>query len=497
MLLGLDVGTSSLKAALYAPDGRLVARVAQGYATHTPQRGWAEQHPEDWWQAACTCIRALLAQPGVRAQDIAGIGIAGQSWAAVLVDEDGHALCPTPLWMDTRAQAQCGQANRALGQQRIYQTGMNALHPSYTLPKLLWYRAHHPQLLKKTHRVLQSNGYLVSRLTGQYTQDVSQGYGFAFFDMRTLRWDEELRSAFGIPAHVLPDIVPCHQVAGHVTRQAAAATGLLAGTPVVAGGLDAACGTLGAGVVDAGQTQEQGGQAGGMSICLDKPMGDPRLIISPHVVPGRWLLQGGTVGGGVLRWLQQVFALQGTGTPPDFDRMNDLAASIPAGSDGLVLLPYLAGERSPIWDAQAVGVFYGLDYRTTGAHMIRAAMEGAALALRHNLHVAQQAGAQVMALHAVGGAARSPAWVQIKADITGIPMHVMPDVDHTAQGAAMLAGLGTGVYRDAQHAVQACVGEGHTVYPNTNNRAVYERAYRIYRALYENLRSTMQASAAT
>ena len=249
MLLGLDVGTSSLKAALYAPDGRLVARAAQGYATHTPQRGWAEQHPEDWWQAACTCIRALLAQPGVRAQDIAGIGIAGQSWAAVLVDEDGHALCPTPLWMDTRAQAQCGQANRALGQQRIYQTGMNALHPSYTLPKLLWYRAHHPQLLKKTHRVLQSNGYLVSRLTGQYTQDVSQGYGFAFFDMRTLRWDESC--AARLASRRMCCRTSCPPSGGGACNAAAAATGLLAGTPVVAGGLDAACGTLGAGVVDA------------------------------------------------------------------------------------------------------------------------------------------------------------------------------------------------------------------------------------------------------
>lgn len=495
MLLGLDVGTSSLKAALFAPDGRLIARAVREYPTRTPRRGWAEQDANDWRRAARACIRELLARPNVAARDIAGIGVAGQSWAAVPVDAGGEPLCPSPMWMDTRAQAQCDEANARIGAGRVYDVGMNALNPSYTLPKLLWWNAHHPELLARADKVLQSNGFLVRWLTGRYTQDVSQGYGYACFDMRTLAWDDALRAAFGIDRRLLPDIVPCHQVAGHVTRGAAEETGLVPGTPVVAGGLDAACGTLGAGVIEPGQAQEQGGQAGGMSICLDAPRSDPRLILSAHVIPGRWLLQGGTVGGGVLRWLRQAFAQAGGGPAPAFERMNELAASVPAGSEGLVLLPYLAGERSPVWDPDAVGVLFGLDYRKTGAHMIRAAMEGAAMALKHNLDVAREAGAPVTALHAVGGAARSGVWVQIKADATGHAIRVMPDTEHTALGAAMLAGLGVGVWENAAAAVRQCAGAGEEVAPDAANRAAYERAYQVYRGLYERLRPMMRAAA--
>lgn len=494
-LLGLDVGTSSLKAALFSTAGQMLARAAYSYPTYTPQRGWAEQEPEDWFAAAAHCIREILASPGAASMDIAGIGIAGQSWAAVPVDNTGKALCRTPLWMDTRAQPQCDQANRTIGSERIFAAAMNLLQPSYTLPKLLWYRAHQPHVLTRAAKVLQSNGFIVHRLTGAYTQDLSQGYGYAFFGARTLTWDHDLRRAFDIPECLLPDLMPCHAIAGRVTEEAARLTGLPAGTPVVAGGLDAACGTFGAGVVADGQTQEQGGQAGGMSVCLPEPLCDPRLILSAHVVPGKWLLQGGTVGGGALKWLGQVFALGEKRAMPTFDEMNSLAAAVPAGSEGLVLLPYLAGERSPVWDPDAVGVFYGLDYRKTGAHLIRAAMEGAALALRHNLDAAAQTGAKVTSLHAVGGAAQSPVWTQIKADITGHPLLVMPDTEHTALGAAMLAGLGTGVYADARHAVHACVGAAHTVTPDASSRAVYDRAYGTYRSLYDRLKPLMRETA--
>lgn len=490
-LLGLDVGTSSLKAALFSLDGRMLAGARHAYPTHTPQRGWAEQDAGDWWQAAVLCIKDILAAPGVQARDIAGIGIAGQSWAAVPVDKAGEALCRTPLWMDTRAQPHCDRANQTIGAERMFAVAGNPLQPSYTLPKLLWYQDHHPDVLTRANKVLQANSFIVHRLTGAYTQDLSQGYGYAFFDMRKLAWDHDLRRAFGIAEHLLPDLMPCHAIAGHVHGEAARLTGLVPGTPVVAGGLDAACGTFGAGVIADGQTQEQGGQAGGMSICLSQPLADPRLILSAHVVPGKWLLQGGTVGGGVLEWLAQVFAQASSHTKPTFEDMSALAGDVPPGSDGLVLLPYMAGERSPIWDPDATGVLYGLDYRITGGHFVRAAMEGTAMALRHNLEVAAETGANVTALHAVGGAARSRVWTQIKADVTGHPMHVMPDTEHTALGAAMLAGMGVGVFADAADAVRKCVGKANTIQPNARNKDVYDRAYATYRALYESLQPLM------
>ncbi|HML49682.1 MAG TPA: FGGY family carbohydrate kinase, partial [Clostridia bacterium] len=217
----------------------------------------------------------------------------------------------------------------------------NPLQPSYSLPKLLWYKAHWPEAYGKATGVLQCNGYVVLRLTGERTQDVSQGYGFQCFDMHTARWDAASVREFGIPPEWLPEPMPCHAVAGTVTPEAARLTGLIPGTPVVAGGLDAACGTLGAGVFEPGQTQEQGGQAGGMSICLDEYRADPRLILSRHVVPDRFLLQGGTVGGGgALRWFAEQFCQAEASRGPVFERMSEEAGDIAPGADGLIFLPY-------------------------------------------------------------------------------------------------------------------------------------------------------------
>lgn len=256
----------------------------------------------------------------------------------------------------------------------------------------------------------------------------------------------------GIEPGLLPDIVPCHAPVGNVTAQAAALTGLRIGTPVVAGGLDAACGTLGAGVVQAGQTQEQGGQAGGMSLCMDTCRMDPALILGAHVVPELWLLQGGTVGGGgAMNWFEREFGAEeralarknGTNSFVELDRQ---AERIPAGSEGMVFLPYLAGERSPIWNAQAKGVFYGASFATGRTHFARAVMEGVAYSLRHNLEVAEKAGAKAGVLRAMGGAANSRLWTQIKADVTGKTIEVPSSDTATALGAAILAGMGTGVY---------------------------------------------------
>lgn len=501
ILLGIDVGTSACKAAAFGSDGTVLAQAEQAYPVLYPRPGWAEQDPNAWWEAACRAIGAVLAQ-GVAPEEVCGVGVDGQSWSAVAVDGGGKVLCNTPIWMDTRAAALCAQMERTAGADRLFRTSGNPVQPMYTMPKVLWYAQNRPFVYRSAAKILQSNGFLVFRLTGAATQDPSQGYGWNCYDMEKGCWRPELCRELGVDPGLLPEIVPCHRIAGGVTAQAAAQTGLLEGTPVAAGALDAACGTLGAGVIHPGQTQEQGGQAGGMSICADRCTPDRRLILSAHAVPGLWLLQGGTVGGGgALRWFEQEFgaaereSARRNGTNA-FRELDALAARVPAGSEGLLFLPYLAGERSPIWDADAKGVFYGVQFSKTRGHFARAVLEGVAYSLRHNLEVAKQAGADVETMYSVGGAAGSRLWTQIKADVTGRRI-VVPSADTaTALGAALLAGVGTGLYRDFAEAVGRTVRVRREHLPAPENRSVYEAGYARYRALYERLKTMMKEAEA-
>ena len=497
-LLGIDLGTSACKAALFTPDGAVVKQANAAYPVYYPHPGWAEQNPDEWWDGVCRAVREVLETSGINPAEIAGIGIDGQSWSAVAVDAEGKVLINNPIWMDSRSQDQCDRIAHTLGSDRVFNVCGNPLNPAYSLPKILWYKDEHPDVYAKTDKILQSNGFIAFRLTGEYSQDKSQGYGHACFDMRNAKWDYDFARDLGIRTDLLPEVCDCHQVIGRVTEKAAAETGLCAGTPVVAGGLDAACGTLGAGVYKNGQTQEQGGQAGGMSICIDKYAADERLILSCHVVPDLWILQGGTVGGGgAIKWLsEQVCAAEGmlakeNGTSI-FEEMSTAAETIAPGSDGLVFLPYMSGERSPIWDIHAKGVYFGLNYAKTRAHMIRSCMEGVAFSLRHNLEIAAQAGAPVSEMHAMGGAANSRVWTQIKADVTGCTIHVPASDTASTLGAAILAGVGVGVYPDFENAVSRTVSVRRTHTPNPANYAAYDRNYNKYLKLYTQLKDLMR-----
>lgn len=496
-LLGIDIGTSACKVALFTPDGQVAAQGNGDYKVFYPKPGWAEQNPEDWWTAVCGAVRNMLSESKIDPADIAGIGIDGQSWSAIPVDKAGNVLYNTPIWMDTRAQEICDELKDRIGEDRLFQVCGNPLSPSYTLPKILWYKKHLPDVYKNIYKILQSNSFIVYRLTGAMTQDICQGYGYQCFDMKNGCWDKATCDLLGIDMDMLPDIFACHSVVGEVTPKAAELTGLKAGTPVVAGGLDAACGTLGAGVIHPGETQEQGGQAGGMSICSDHYQADPRLILSFHVVPDMWILQGGTVGGGgVVRWFEQEFGAaertsaekSGKNSFYEMDREADL---IPAGSEGLVFLPYMAGERSPIWDGKAKGVYYGIDFSKTRAHFVRASMEGVALSLKHNLDTAEQAGAHAEVLCAMGGAANSRVWTQIKSDVTGKKIVVPSSDTATTLGAAILAGVGTGVYADFEEAVSRTVVVKREHVPDMEKFREYQKTYETYLALYDNLKDLM------
>jgi len=498
LLLGIDIGTSSCKIAFFTKDGELVASGTGDYPVYYPKPGWAEQNPDDWWDAVCKTTKSLIQEYHINPAEVAGIGIDGQSWSAIAIDGNGNVLTNTPIWMDTRANDICKRLNQKIGKEKIFDLAGNSLQPAYTTAKIIWYQENMRLMFGNIHKILQSNSFIAYRLTDAITQDYSQGYGFHCFSMRTGTWDFEMCHKLGIPKNFLPEIVPCHQVIGTVTEEAAEMTGLLKGTPVVAGGLDAACGTLGAGVIRAGETQEQGGQAGGMSICIEEYAADPRLILSRHVVPDKWLLQGGTTGGGgVMRWFEREFAdyerfMMDAAGKSSLVQLNEIAEKVPPGSDGLIFLPYMAGERSPIWDENAKGVYYGLDFSKTKGHFVRAAMEGVAFSLKHNLDIAKSTGAGVESLRAMGGAANSLLWTQIKSDITGKPIVVPSSDTATTLGAAILAGVGVGIYESFEEAIDLTVKVTRTHTPNMENHKVYEKLYPIYLGLYENLKELMQ-----
>lgn len=497
-LLGIDIGTSACKVAVFDREGHVAASASGDYPVYYPKEGWAEQNPEEWWSAVCSAIKETLKKGQIAPEEIAGVGIDGQSWSAIAIDKDGRVLTNTPIWMDTRAQSICDRLNEKIGADAIFQVSGNSLQPSYTTAKILWYQENMPEVYEKIDKILQSNSYIAFKLTGAVTQDVSQGYGLHCFDMKKGIWDEEMCGKLDIPMGFLPEIVPCDQVVGTVTEQAAAESGLAVGTPVVAGGLDAACGTLGVGVIHPGETQEQGGQAGGMSICMDTYQADPRLILGYHVVPGQWLLQGGTTGGGgVMRWFEREFAdyereKQSETGKSSLVQLNEIAEPVAPGCDGVVFLPYMAGERSPIWNPDAKGVFYGLDFSKTKGHMVRACMEGVALSLRHNLEIAEEAGAKVELLRAMGGSANSLLWTQIKSDITGKPIVVPSSDTATTLGAAILAGVGVGFYQSYEEAVSLTVKTTREHQPNRENKEIYDHTYETYLRLYESLKDLMK-----
>lgn len=497
-LLGIDIGTSACKAALFDRKGQVLAAANGEYPVYYPEEGWAEQNPEEWWSAVCEAVRQVIRKAGIQPEEIAGVGIDGQSWSAIAIDKGGKVLTNTPIWMDTRAQSICDRLNEEIGEDEIFRIAGNSLQPSYTTAKILWYKENLPEVYSKIYKILQSNSYIAFKLTGQISQDLSQGYGLHCFDMRTGQWDEEMCRKMGIPRDFLPEIVPSDRIIGTVTKKAAEESGLAEGTPVAAGGLDAACGTLGAGVIHSGETQEQGGQAGGMSICIEKYQADPRLILGFHVIPGKWLLQGGTTGGGgVMRWFEREFAdyerlmREQTGIS-SFDQLNEIAEKVKPGCDGLVFLPYMAGERSPIWNPYAKGVFYGLDFSKTKGHMVRACMEGVAFSLRHNLETAEEAGAKAEILRAMGGSANSLLWTQIKSDVTGKTMAVPASDTATTLGAALLAGVGTGFYKDYEEAVAETVKVTRKHQPDPEKKAVYDKNYETYLELYRSLSGLMK-----
>lgn len=446
LLLGVDVGTTGVRAGIFDERGRRAAEASAACPPRTAASGRAEADAEGWWTAVCEVCRRI-GQGGSLGQ-IAGIGVTGQAPTAVLVDGDARPLRPAILWLDVRAAAEARAIDAALGPGRAEALGGNRMHAYYLGPKLAWLRTHEPAALDRTAYVMQSHAFVVLRLTGRAACDPSTAMLCSpLYDARVGTWSEQACRAVGIESRVLPPLMASHEVLGSVTRAAAAATGLREGTPVVAGGGDFAASALGAGVVEEGQACLMLGTAGNLLLPTNEPRFDPRLIHSRHVGCDRWLALGGTLCGGALEWYRSVFAADVA-----WETLEAEAAAVDLAGSDLLFVPYLQGERTPIWDEGARGVLVGLDLAHGRAHILRALIEGIALGFRHCLSVAEEHGLRLAQVVAANGAGRSALLRQTLADALGMPLVWSGDGGGTLAGAAILAGLGTGVLSSAPSA---------------------------------------------
>ncbi len=452
LLIGIDIGTTSVKAVLFDRQGVILGEAAHEHPTAFPHPNWAEQDPDDWWRGVCLTLRRIFTANAHAAVDVAAIGVSCQAPTPVAVDRSGLPLYPAMLWMDRRTDPQCAWLQAHVGAEAVKQINGGRIDPFYTAPKLAWLQQHQPDVLRGAHAILHANGYIVHKLTGAFSMDASHGPLTLFFDSRHGEWSQTLVDGMGFDAALLPPVFPCSQVVGEVTAQAAAACGLAPGTPVIAGMADGTAASLEAGVVAVGDAVEMTGQSTVLLICSDQPYLDDELIPLGHAIPGRHLVVGAlSTSGGALRWLRDQLgepecseALRHGRDP--FDLLTELAASSPPGANRLIFLPYMFGERSPIWDSNARGVFFGLSLATAKADLVRAVLEGGAYGLRHNVETAARAGFAAGILSSVGGGSRSALWNQIKADILQRPIRLPRTATGAPLGDAMAAAAGAGLY---------------------------------------------------
>lgn len=487
-LLGIDVSTTGCKALLIDPDGNVTGVANTENSLSTPHPLWSEQDPAEWWRGTVSSIRQVLKATGVSGEDVQGIGLTGQMHGLTLLDEDGSVLRPAILWNDQRTGKQCDEIRARLGKQRLIEiTGNDAL-TGFTAPKILWVQENEPEVMAKTRHILLPKDYVRYLLTGDFAMDKADAAGTILLDIKTREWSPEMLKALDLPAAWLPKTYEGPQVTGVVSEEAARLTGLIAGTPVIAGGGDQAAGAVGSGAVQQGIVSLALGTSGVVFATTDQPFIEPegRLHAFCHSVPGRWHLMGVMLSAaGSLRWYRDTFA-PGVG----YDALLEPAAGIPAGSEGLLFLPYLTGERTPHPDPLARGAFVGLTVRHSLPHLTRAVLEGVAYGLRDSFELIKSAGLE--SIHQVrvsGGGARSALWRQILADVFNAELVTVNTTEGAAYGAALLAGVGTGVWPNVDTACAATVRQTGCTLPDPRQVEKYEQGYRIYRDLYPALKT--------
>jgi xylulokinase len=502
LLLGIDIGTYSAKGVLCTPGGEVLATETIEHGLSLPRPGWAE-HDADaiWWGEFVALCRALLGDR-FRGEDVGGVAVSAIGACLLPVDATGRPLRPGILYgIDTRATAEIAWLNERFGEGPLFDLGGMALTSQAIGPKILWLKRQEPEVYAKTHKLLSASSYMVFRLTGEFVMDRhTASYYNPLVDVRALEWDERFAEPI-VEMEKLPRLLWSAEVAGTVTAAAAAETGLAAGTPVTAGTIDAAAEAMSVGVVEPGDMMVMYGTTMFFIHVTDRPVPDPRMWATGYCLPGLYDIAGGmSTSGALTRWFRDNFAAEevaaeALGGTNAYQALADEAAAVPAGAAGLICLPYFAGERTPINDPEARGVYAGLTLSHTRAHLYRASLEGTAYGVRHNLETMAAMGAPPRRLVAVGGGAKNQLWLQIVSDASGLPQDVPERTIGASYGDAFLAGLATGLVPGIEALRDDWVTVGATLEPRANEAETYEEYYGVYRHLYEAAKEDLHALA--
>ncbi len=469
-LVGLDVGTTAVKALAITPDGEVIGRAEQEYPLSTPQPGWSEQDPEDWWLATEAALDAL----GL--EEVAGIGLSGQMHGLVALDENDRVLRPAILWNDQRAAAECAEIEDRVGLDRLIRLTGNRALTGFTAPKLLWLRRHEPEVYDRIARVLLPKDYARLRLTGEWAIDATDASGTLLFDVAGRRWSEDTLAALELPAAWFPPVLESPQISGRGAD----------GVPVAAGAGDQAAAALGVGADRPGPLSVVLGTSGVVFAALPEFVadGEARVHVFCHAVPGGWHAMGVMLSAaGSLRWLRDAL-----GGARAYGKLVAEAERWPPATEGLTFLPYLAGERTPHADPHARGAFVGLSLRHDRGALVRAVLEGVAYGLRDSLELIRGLGVEAEVGRASGGGARSELWLRIVASVLDVPLERTVAEEGSAFGAALLGGVAAGVFRDVHEAVAACVRVRDRIEPVPEWREAYEAGYARFTSLYPTLR---------
>lgn len=495
-LLGIDIGTSGTKTILIKEDGSISATAFADYQLIYPKPGWAEQNTEDWWVATKKTIKECLRKSRIKPGDIKGIGLSGQMHGSVFLDKNNKVLYPAILWCDQRTYKECDEITKKVGAKKLTKWVCNPALTGFTAPKILWFRKNEPELYDKIAKILLPKDYIRFKLTGEFASEVSDASGTLLFDVKNRKWSDNILSALKIDKKLLPVVFESHIVSGEITDKAADETGLAKGTPVVGGGGDQAAGAVGNGVVKTGIISSTIGTSGVVFAFTDKIKTDEKQRIHSfcHAVPCKWHIMGVMLSaGGSFQWFRNNLAdvekdeaaKKGIDT---YEILTKKASLPPVGSEGLIFLPYLMGERTPHADPHARGVFFGISMRHTKGHLIRAIMEGVTYGLRDSLEIIREMDIPIKQIRASGGGARSKLWRQIQADVFNTEIVTINFEEGPAFGVAILAGVGAKVYKNVSEACDSIIKVSSRIEPIKENVKIYNDYYPIYKSLYKDLK---------
>ena len=491
--LGIDVGTGGTRALILDEKGRTTSSATEDHQAFTsPQIGWAEQNPGDWWRACGVAVRSALAQAELRSDQIACVGLSGQMHGAVLLDDQASVVRPALIWCDVRTEKQCRDLTAEIGAANLIQLTCNPALTNFTLTKCLWVRENEPDNWRRVRSLMLPKDYIRFQLTGERATDVADASGTLLLDVANRRWSKAMLKLVEMDESLLPRLYESPDICGRISDAGAAATGLKKGTPVVAGAGDQAAAAVGMGVVSPGTVSATIGTSGVVLAATDRPALDARGRVHTfcHAVPGRWIAMGVTQAAGLsLRWFREQF---GSGDRrQSYESLTAEASSAPPGCDGLLWAPYLMGERTPYLDPAARAMLFGLTASHTRRHVIRAILEGVAFSLRDSFTIFQEMEVPVTTIRLGGGGARSALWRQIQADIYGQPVETVDAEEGAAHGAAILAGVGVKTWSSVDEACQSVMRVAEKITPDSEHSRALDRAYTVYRRMYPAMKSIL------